>query len=706
MNCIILFTNLLANAAITSRCAIIASGVYVVLMLGIIAPGPLTAQQEHVRYGAFAHYGINQQTLAFKEFAPSAAIQNFPNTNTQGIQHFGVLAEFPIVSVFGVGIRATFSQLSTNFTSTGTPIPSSIGSPDASVRFIQVSHNLETQISTIDAEPYITIRPFGGLVIYLGARAALSLSSNFYQFERMNDPINAAVYETGTDRRGEQRGAIPGLRGFTPYLMGGLSYEIPLDREGKFILAPEAFYSYNVGSMLSAQDWRVNTIRAGISFRFAPFSTEQTVGFAPGQLTSTAPTPNTTSTPQLRPSQNKANQLENLALSAKMLAITGVTASGEQIATPIVRIEEFLKINTHPLLNMVFFDEGSPEIPGRYKRIKSTERGRFSLDNLVQLPALDIYRNVLNVLGRRMGLLPKSRITLLGYADNAKEANDTKLAQRRAEKARDYLRDVWGIEPSRMSIKTGTNTAATSTEEADEQRRVEIQTEQLELFDGLRSSEVLRTITPPVIRMRFDIESGAGLKEWKLEAVQSVGDKVKTLKTVRGNDTYPETYEWSLGAAPLDSIPTSSGDIIVKLEATDVTHRSTRAPFAFLSTELLTVEAKGRMGKPDEQYQEYDIVPSSILSTGSLENDPAAQRIAGRIRMNLKPDSRVSITGFSDTRTDAALAGLRAQSAANMIGASDPVITNAGQTSIHDDRTPEGRLYNRTVRVEIRNPIH
>jgi outer membrane protein OmpA-like peptidoglycan-associated protein len=698
------FTTFLTHAVTKSRRVIIA---IVALMLGTNNTTPLAAQQEFIRYGAFAHYGINQQTLAFKEFAPSAAIQNFPNANTQAIQHFGLLAEFPLVSVFGIGLRATFSQLSTNFTSTGTPIPSSIGSPDASVRFIQVSHNLETQISTIDAEPYITIRPFGGLVIHLGARAAFGLSSSFYQFERMNDPINAAVYETGTDRRGEQRGTIPGLRGFTPYLMGGLSYEIPLDRDGKFILAPEAFYSYNLGSMLAAQDWRVNTIRAGISLRFAPFSSEQTVGFTPGQLTNTATAPQNTSTPQQpRPTQNKANQLENLALSAKMIAITGVAPSGEQTATPIVRIEEFLKINTHPVLNMVFFDEGSPEIPGRYKRIKSNERGRFSLDNLVQLQTLDMYRHVLNVLGRRMALMPKSRVTLLGYADNAKEANDIKLAQRRAEKVRDYLRDTWGIESSRMSIKTGTNTAAISAEEADEQRRVEIQTEQMELFDGLRSSEVLRKINPPVIRMRFDIESGAGLKEWKLEAVQSAGDKVKTLKTVHGKDTYPETYEWSLGAAPLDSLPTSAGDIIVKLEATDVTNRSTRAPFAFLSTELLTVEAKGRMGKPDEQYEEYDLVPSSILSTGSLENDPAAQRIAGRIRTNLKPDSRVSITGFSDTRTDAALAGSRAQSAANMIGASDPAITNAGQTTIHDNRTPEGRLYNRMVRVEIRNPIH
>ncbi|MFA6277874.1 MAG: OmpA family protein, partial [Pedobacter sp.] len=111
---------------------------------------------------------------------------------------------------------------------------------------------------------------------------------------------------------------------------------------------------------------------------------------------------------------------------------------------------------TLPLLNYVFFDEGSTSIPTRYVALSPTQAATFKQEDLQQEPSanmdvrsqrqLNVYYNVLNILGDRMRANPEVNITLSGASlAGPKEGNVF------ATEIKKYLVDVFSINENRIA---------------------------------------------------------------------------------------------------------------------------------------------------------------------------------------------------------------------------------------------------------------
>jgi outer membrane protein OmpA-like peptidoglycan-associated protein len=113
---------------------------------------------------------------------------------------------------------------------------------------------------------------------------------------------------------------------------------------------------------------------------------------------------------------------------------------------------------TFPLRNYIFFTVGSTEIPNRYVLLTKDRAKYFKENHLEEFtsknPAgrskrqMNVYYNVLNILGDRMGKNPLTTITLVGSS-----AKGPKDGTTMAETVKRYLVDVFSIKASRINIE-------------------------------------------------------------------------------------------------------------------------------------------------------------------------------------------------------------------------------------------------------------
>jgi outer membrane protein OmpA-like peptidoglycan-associated protein len=660
----------------------------------------------NLRYGVFGGYNFNSHVIDFKEFVPSCCPRPFANTMNTSLT-FGALTEFPIWGGLGISLRAAYSPLSTTFIRTGDSLRTRIGS--SAPRSVPISFQAVTSLGSIDFEPALTFRPIAGLSIYAGARLSYFVQASFNQFERIEDPN--VTYETGTNTRALASGRIPTIRAFSPFLIGGVSYEIPVTPKGNITVAPEAFYVFPLTSILTDQTWRITSIRAGVSVRFAP-EAEKTLEPVKASTSSpaTVPAPTRKDTRTARPDPTKP---PSGVFAARVASVTALAVSStgtmQTNPNPIIEIEEFDGTRSRPVLPVVFFDEQSSEIPNRYQKIKSADRAKFLLDIPAQNDPLAAYYQVLNVIGKRLGLYPKAKITLIGFADALREQGSQALAIKRADKIKAYLKDVWKVDDKRITVKAagaqeGIASGLSAGAAAEEQRRVEIQSDTPDVVDELRTNERTRTARPSALRIKLDIQAPAGLKDWRLEAVQA-GEKMKRLKVFRGNGTAPDMLEWPIATSTLDSLPSSKDDVVLRLEATDNDGKTIRAPFVFIPADLITPESKRDEGEPDQRTDIFAVYGDNTAKAFSA-TDSSALRGVQKIKTAMKPTSTVNITGFSDSGASnpQQSSEARAKSIAALVNAPKASVQGKGASTLYDNALPEGRWYNRVVQVEVKSP--
>jgi hypothetical protein len=304
------------------------------------------------------------------------------------------------------------------------------------------------------------------------------------------------------------------------------------------------------------------------------------------------------------------------------------------------------------------------------------------------------------------------------------------LARKRADRIKSYLKDVWKVDDKRVAVKVGKpfstgKTTTTTPQQAEEERRVEILSDTPDVLAELRAKDVTRTIKPPVLRLKLDVKAPEGLRDWKIEAVQA-GETARSLKTFTGTGATPETLDWAVTDASPDSLPRTKDDIILKLEATDVTGKTVRAPLTFVPTDVLTPESKRQNSEPDERVDVVNVYGalyggsaggsagvnrSDVLRDADSATTQALAVTAQKITALVKPQSTVTVTATTDATNQTAQASseANAQHVAEMLAsvpAAKRTVRSAGVSTTFTNALPEGRFYNRTVMVEVRTPLN
>jgi outer membrane protein OmpA-like peptidoglycan-associated protein len=369
-------------------------------------------------------------------------------------------------------------------------------------------------------------------------------------------------------------------------------------------------------------------------------------------------------------------------------------------------------------------------LPERYVRFRTGDLAAFAPDSVLrgtfaQGRELDVYYNLLNIIGLRMRKYAAARLTLTGYNDAANETPDKTadktLALRRAEAVKVYLCVVWGIAQNRIATKSGGTRGISEIIDAEENRVVEVQTTQAEILEELRYDYILRTTQPAKLEIEPDITAPEGLASWSMAvsgqaANGQASDRPASVRLADFSGAIaPKLITWGVervfAASPLASEPIVAPEPLrLTLRGTDKLRTSSEASVR-IPLEILTIAEKQRRNSPDVRVGTYWVFCFNLNSRQILVDERIRRAVQG-IKSSATPDASIEITGYADTRGNVEknrkLSDDRAEAVLQLIGMPSSKVASVegkGESTLYDNDLPEGRLYNRFVRVDVRTPM-
>lgn len=702
-----------------------------------------TAQESTApRFGASGLVALNDHDADFLRIPGTASCcLGFTGGSGTGFGG-GVLAELPLGDLFMIGGRLS---LLTH--------PFSMRTPETTFVIVDgvgqegtFEHRLDGSSMTLGLEPTFIVRPFGDLLIALGARVALPLSSDYEQSEVIIQPESSGTFVNGdgTDSQSRTRNRFDGplpdaAMQISPLL--SLSYELPMNAQGTMILAPEIGYQMGVTDVVDGIDWKTSVIRAGVAVKFTSAGSREpekeerrdrreivdTVRvevpilaqtYARGRETRSemvneiddaiVTTETIRRTDTLFAQKTSEPVVENPTSSSELtatIAAVGVTEEGIEEPLLRLRVEEFSSTLMTPLLNYVFFEENSSTIPERYNDLAPGAITGFDIDAVNSPDRLPTYHHLLNIVGRRMHDNPTATITLTGCNQDIREEKGNRaLSRARADAVKSYLVDVCRIDPTRIAVEARDLPAkAANTTTADgsqENRRVEIVSNDRRILAPVITRDTLRRTNPPVVRFRTTVAASAGIEEW----VMTAGDGATVTKEFDGVSAVPTTIDWNIGRDNA-AIPRTGGAMTYTLNVDDREGRTATASGS-IPVEVVTIRQKRMERRDDMEIDRFSLILFEVRSSDlTAQQEPIIDLITEYIR----PTSTVRVIGFTDRLGDEAynqtLASNRATTVASALGNATSDVRGIGEADLFDEELPEGRLYTRTVEVVIETPI-
>ena len=647
-----------------------------VLLLGValLATTVITAQERPkvpLRWGAHLGLNYNMSGAGYGLWIPERANPDFPGSEYSFIPfvlndgdglglYAGVNAQWNILDFLGIQARLSYDGRGLTVVDAET-----------------TDENLEPRNDEIT---------FNTALINLDALAKLYLGDQFHFTGGAG--VGLKINNTYDYKVGGQGDAVTGTEvpgaSIVASFVGGLGYDIPLSDskdDPQWFLTPFLEATWVVG-MKEVDD---KELQSGFSDGLTIVSIRGGVQFAFG-----AP----------------EDQGEPAPAQSKFFR---VTPPEDGVYKTRLANEYF------PIVPYVFFDEGSTEIASvgsggveRYNVITAAEKD--DLVNKARNTVMDadhmadadetrymqgrVYYNILNIAGYRLNETGSS-VTLTGSAPKAKDG------QVLADEVKQYLVDVWGIDPANIETKAVVNPAKPSgtarTPAADrpnaeiENRRVEIQSNDSTImrYAVIKAEKKAREENEIYIQLI----TNENITSWQA--------------TVTGNGQRKSYGPYSVDSAYLD--PT--GLLLDDAHDEDFT------------VEVVATTADGRTLSDTEAFSmrlndDPALIERHILLFDYSEDDPVARSrdflkdVAPRV-----PDGAfVVVSGYTDNLgNDDFNLNLSKQRANDVKRILEELLQQDGRTATvravgygedsdrhpYPNTRPEGRMYNRTVIVDI-----
>lgn len=586
----------------------------------------------YIRYGVYGHYGVATWTRAEFVAAQSCCNDNFGDSlYLLGLNaRIGALVEYPLFWRVGLSMRAEYALSNydlrrTQSTTTGIGgVP--VGTP--------IEYRFGMQQSSIAVMPLLTARPIDYLAINFGAKLATPLQSSYSAGEYLN--VDTLSFRRSTGEKvsvwNEMSGTLSGANPLHISLVGGLSYEAPLDAGGRWFLCPELWYERSFASLVSGFRSRIqgvttndgmfhaDMLRVGISIKHSPFRTIRPE-ISPEMQDKIRLLRRADSLNTLERERNKLQlarmdsvnrvivakleELKKQGISVNLKTVVGVTEDGRELPNPTIYVEEFRTNQAVAMLPTIFFEVNSSVIPARYKKIQSVARESYRLSQLAEQTPREIYYETLNIIGKRMQESENAGAVLFIVASGT-SSETPKTLEQRAQAVSDYFQDVWKI-PAKRIITQIRGVASKQNLLYMNQPCVELSASTPSICAPLVFDIRIRRASPPTLRFIPEINAGAGLKQWSLEVSQFAGDEVFTLKEEKGTKTPPNIIDWTFGAKE-DDLPRSGQDMTVQLTMTDINNRTADATLVAVPVVQSSVEQQEAAGKGVKRLLRYDVI--------------------------------------------------------------------------------------------------
>ena len=730
----------------TSRRAVLSIG----LLLCLVTVSAVSASDTtRARYGLYVHGALAQHQANFRAFEGIAFCcpQEFGSVWDLSAISIGALIHLPLSSWMQLDTRLGLHSQSPSFSVTESTVfnePSTKTAVPGSIEYV-----VETPTTAIDAWLLATLPLTRQLSISAGARFQYILGASFSQYEKIISPDSLVFIETNSNVWNDRSGDLPGLNRFQFGPAVGISYEIPIASEGRFLLVPEIMGFMNLSNFTSSLrdngTWSSSGVSFGVSLRYSPARTT-----VPKQVTvicgecQRLDADRDTCVPErvcengyILKYQNGTCDCYPLKDTIQFTTILAKDRNGTSydIRARGVVVTEHRDSVFRPLLPYVFFKDKSEEAYG------------INLDNpypggilrQAEKGISQAYAVMLDEIARRMNEEFKSAtLVLQSFYEGDNDANAQRLAKRRAEAVKYYLVGKKAVPDKRVTIAAPIYDQTQSTTQRDNIRNaslnmpnsyVELRSEQTELFMHLGFEQQRFTIEPS----RLEIVS-------QLAYQNSIASTVD-VKVILGNipDEFAATYQDDLEANPdvtTQGLPRNSPTIRLALDLESALSASEQANKRELlemkpSSSRTYVELSAQFGGTTVEVDTFFSARSIIIdapadqrlsdTTVSLFNvliqdvttaeiGTVGELIIKNVRASIQPTSTVIIEGFTDdvgdlnvsrdisTKCAERIAMLLPLSARRVVvgrGHIDPVATN-------DE--PWGRYLNRRVSITVKTP--
>ena len=599
-------------------------------------------------------------------------------------------------------------------------------------------HKMDGMFQNIGFELLLDYNIIRDLYFSLGTRLSYNSESTFEQSEVISEPNGTGTFsdEFGNDThsrtRNEFSGDLPEAVSFQIFAVSRLSYELPLNSKRSLLIAPELSYYFPFTELVENTEWKVNSLSGALAIKYVPQPEqpkqeifEQKNEIDTLRIEKEAITENTFSPgepiikKQIQETDDKIITTETIirtdtiftkkhyALAGEITAV-GVDEFGNEITNPKFKIEEYISSRLDPLLNYVFFDENSSQLPNRYYTLNNTKD--FNVDSLYHETTLDIYYNLLNIVGSRMQQYPDANLTVTGCnSDMNSEKGNLELSRNRAEAVKVYLTDAWGIDEKRIitearNLPTQPSTPSDNPDKIDENRRAELSSDDYRILEPVFIEKIERKSNPPIVRFKVDYKSEAGLKEWEISAYQENAAKDKFVK--KGYTEIKGQIDWQLEDYQ-KIIPKHEQNLIYTLSLQDSKGNQKKISEQTLPIEVISIQEKVKQKIGDYEIDKYSLI---LFSFDEAKIESNHEKIISFIKDRLQSDSEVEILGYTDRTGESAhnqaLSENRAKATQKALDIEEAFVSGVGEDDLlYTNDLPEGRFYCRTVQIIVKTKI-
>lgn len=492
-----------------------------------------------------------------------------------------------------------------------------------------------------------------------------------------------AVVTTGTQPQGEvqltRSATIPNTTLRAAILLG-VGYTFQLSTS--VYLAPEVSYRIpvtDVSTNASYSPWSVSQLRVGFNMFFDISSSD---------------TPRPTRT-------------GSTGIVATMDRVVALDNAGREAPVSQINVEDMRYTEMFPLVPYVFYSEQQASPDPSMQRLQSDRTGGDFDVNLLPLDAVEINRNLLNVIGSRMRAIPHANLTITGTHDGKGETRTSGLSKQRAEGAKQYLVQNAGVDASRISVDgrglPARPSSLTDPEAVSENRRVEFSSNVPDILAPIViTADNQRVAQPSAVVFYPTVTTQDSIASWTL----SVSQAGRELRTLQGAGT-PTSLAWQIrpnelsdAQVPVDWEFTANG---LAGESSSVT--------GSIPVDYLSSVRKRTENLPDKSVDKYSLI---LFDFDKAELTADNRRVLENMVLPaIRSNSIVSIVGYTDRIGNDAHNLKLSKERATVVKAfltqraADASYTAVGvgeQMPIFAQEQAVGRHLSRTVQVVIETP--
>ncbi|MBL7998552.1 MAG: OmpA family protein [Candidatus Kapabacteria bacterium] len=515
--------------------------------------------------------------------------------------------------------------------------------------YLEIMPELRAEIAEIGK---VSIRSFGGI------RFGIPLSPTYLQERRIVSPDYATYKINGKQTLDLSNGTQP-IREMPSMQLGfsaGLESMLPIGKTSFF--TQQIGIDYNIGNVATNVNWTVMSIRADLGLRFSLLSSPPPPPEPPVQKKPDTPVVVVVPPPPPPPPIP--------TLSVQLRDVNAKLQTGNELRA------------SFPLVNAVFFDANSADIPERYFKNNNTP---FETDDVVEY-----HRGILRSIANIMKQNPKASFVLEAATSGTDEKEGLALAKRRAETVKDALEGL-GVPAQKISVKTMLLPRVPSNQEyaegKAENRRVDIIVNDAPLQEYVARQKFMQLTGN--VRLVCEMANLRG----DVNVITNIGSEQKFSSSAERKIDFNERIKEDAGQFTIEANASGPSSIASRDE---------------LAINLSTL---------NREQIELNTAPfDAILRFDYNSNDlsQANKDLIRQLAELLPAGSTIEILGSADIlgeeQRNKELSERRAKSTETFIrsvsGSKFTIVSSIAETNKFDDSKPEGRFLNRSIRIRVK----